>query len=141
MTRDQLRDVIEKSYQARRLENTDDVLSFFAEDATFRIVANSALGDLGTPRRGHRELRPFFHQLFADWDWIDFPIKSIVIDESGTPAKAAVHCGGTMYHKPSDTRVSLDTLDLITFENGKIVDFVEFFDTDLIRRVVAAGGQ
>ena len=31
--------------------------------------------------------------------------------------------------------MQVDTLDLLTFEDGRIIDFVEFFDTDLIGKV------
>ena len=135
MTRDELEVTIRKMYDARRFEDTDRVLAYFSPNATFRIMANEELGDLGNPLKGHDELRPVFEGLFEVWDWLDFPIESILIDDSGERFRAAVHSSGTMRFTPTGREVQVDTLDLLTFEDGRIIDFVEFFDTDLIGKV------
>ncbi len=140
MTRDEMERAIEQSYHDRRCENVDACLRHFAEDGKFRIVANEKFGDLGRPLKGYGEIRPFFERLFADWDWKGFEIQSLLIDGN----RAAVHCAGRMYYTPTEQDVEMDTLDLLTFEDGKIVDFVEFFDTDLVAQVVkgaAVGGE
>jgi ketosteroid isomerase-like protein len=46
--------------------------------------------------------------------------------------QAAVHSRVTLRFVPKDLTVSTDLLDLWKFENGKIVELIEFADTALV---------
>lgn len=127
-----LEGMIRQSYEARRRENVEDVLTYFDPQATFRIVANSDLGELGRQLQGHDELRAAFAELFRTWDWRDFPVKQMIIEGD----KVVVHSGGVMHHTPSKKDVNFETVDILTLKDGKIVDFVEFFDTHLLDKIV-----
>jgi ketosteroid isomerase-like protein len=136
MSRAEVERVIRDSYAARRDEDVEAVLGFFTKDATFRISINERLGEYGRTIRGHEELRQFFVQLFRTWDWREFHFESVVIDESGRQIRAAVHSTGTMRHAPSGREFRFETLDLLSFSDGRIASFLEFFDTDLLAQFI-----
>ena len=103
----------------------------------FRVVANNRLGELGEERRGHNELLETWRVLFAMWDWTNFPIKSVIIDDSNSPVKAVVHSSGPMTYTPTGETVEFETLDLLTIADGKIIDFLEFLDTHQLADIVS----
>jgi ketosteroid isomerase-like protein len=47
---------------------------------------------------------------------------------------------GTIRHVPTGIPIVTEILDKITVREGKIVEFVEFLDTDAIANVVGEGG-
>lgn len=125
-----VRGIVEEAYETRRRENVDEAVACFHPDATFRIVANSGLGEISQSFTGHDALRAAFEEFFKTWDWRDFPIKDIIVDGN----KAAVHSSGTMRHSPSGTDFTYEILDMVTLEDGKIVEFVEFLDTHMLKQ-------
>ncbi len=141
MTRSEIEDLIRTSYAARQREDVEGVMAFFSEDATFRISANERLGPLAVSLKGHDQLRACWIEQFAIWDWHDFPVISVLIDEGQSPVQAAVRCQGEIVHTPSGHRFPFETLDILTVENGKITDFMEFFDTDLAVQVQSMGAS
>ncbi|MCP4941828.1 MAG: hypothetical protein GY924_07585 [Planctomycetaceae bacterium] len=133
MTSQEIRQLVEDSYAARRGEFVDATLDFFDPDAVFRIVANPGMGDIGRTVRGHDQLRTQLEGLFEAWDWKDFPIKNITVDGD----TAYVHSSGTMHFTPTDKDVELEALDIVKFKNGKIIEFTEFTDTHLVASLIA----
>lgn len=136
MTRNEIENIVRESYAARRIGDIEATAAYFAEDATFRISACEALGDLGTPLRGKSDLRGLWGTVFPTYDWSEFPIRSIMIDDGTAPPRAVVHCAGTMVYTPTGQRFEAETLDMLTFENGKITDFLEFVDTHMLFQIL-----
>ena len=138
MNRAELEKMIRDAYSARRLENSTVALSYFSEDATFRVVAGDRFGDLGKVLKGHEQVLAGLEKQFATWDWEDFLVRSIIIDDNASPARAVVHCAGTIIFSPKNLSFEAETLDMLTIEDGKIIEFVEFFDTDSVAQKIAA---
>ncbi len=136
MRRAEVERVIEAAYAARRAEDVEGALAHFLPTATFRMVVNDRLGEAGRQVRGFDDLRAAFGEMFATWDFRELPLAQVVIDDAATPVRAAVHSSGTVRHAPSGQEFSFEMLDLLTFEDGKIASFLQFFDTDLLAQVV-----
>lgn len=132
MRRSDVERVIQAAYAARRAEDVEGALAFFLPTATFRIVVNDRLGEAGRQLAGHEELRAAFREMFATWDFRELPLAHVVIDDSVQPVRAAVHSNGRVRHAPSGIEFSFEMLDLLTFEDGKIASFLQFFDTDML---------
>jgi ketosteroid isomerase-like protein len=130
MRRVEVERVIRDAYAARRREDVEAAIGYFTPGATFRIVVNERLGDAGREVRGHEELRAAFRELFAIWDFHELRIDHMVIDEAERPVRAAVHSAGVVRHAPTGERFGFEMLDLLTFEDGRIASFLQFFDTD-----------
>jgi ketosteroid isomerase-like protein len=139
MGRDEVEQVIRGAYAARRAEDVEAALGYFAEDASYRISVSKRLGEYGRTIRGHAELRAAFCQLFATWDWRAFTTEEVIVDETVRPARAAVYSSGRMRHAPSGREFDFETLDLLSVEGGRITSFVEFFDTDMLAQLTAPG--
>jgi len=127
-----MRAIVEGAYASRRHNDVEEVVPYFHPKATFRIVASADLGELSQTFTGHDALRGAFEQFFKIWDWQQFPIKDMIIDGN----KATVHSCGTMRHTPSDTEFPYEILDIVTVEDGKIIEFVEFLDTHQLKQFV-----
>jgi ketosteroid isomerase-like protein len=132
MRRAEVERVIEAAYVARRAEDVEAALAQFQPAATFRMVVNDRLGEAGRQLSGHAQLRAAFAEMFATWDFRELPLAQVVIDDAVTPPRAAVHSNGRVRHAPSGQEFSFEMLDLLTFEDGKIASFLQFFDTDML---------
>ena len=62
-----------------------------------------------------------------------------MIDGSAVPVRAAVYTTGRIRHTPSGREFEFETLDLLSFEEGRIASFLEFFDTDMLAQLTAPG--
>lgn len=128
-----LKAIIEDAYTARRAEDVDAIMSFFHPDVVFRIVADPDLGVLSQTIRGHDEFRPAIEAMCATWDWTSMPAMDIIVDGD----RAVVHSIGELRHAPTDNRFDFEILDKLTFKDGKIIEFIEFVDTQRIQMVLA----
>ena len=98
MKRSDIERVIRETYEARRDEDVDGVLAHFTKDATFRLSAGERFGPYSLTVSGYEDLRHHFGQLFSTWDFRRFRIGELVIDEGGSPVRAAAHLDGTLRH-------------------------------------------
>lgn len=130
-----IRGVIEAAYDARTREDVEDIMALFADDAVFRLAATADLGEMSKPLHGHAEIRAAIETMCATWDWSNFPRVDIIVQGS----TAAVHSSGEMIHTPSGDTFQFEIFDKIRVENGKIVEFVEFLDTQLLSQYLPGG--
>jgi ketosteroid isomerase-like protein len=117
--------IVRDAYGARRRNDAEATLAFFAPTAEFRLVGPEPLAPLTTAVRDHGSLRPMFTQLFATWDWSNYAMVDLLVDGD----RAALRCAGPMRFVPTNTVIDTQTFDLITIQEGKIVHLLEFFDT------------
>jgi predicted SnoaL-like aldol condensation-catalyzing enzyme len=73
--------------------------------------------------------------LVAMFHFIDRDIVCMMIDGE----RAAVHSRVKIRYVPRDMTVSTDLLDTFHFNDRKIVEFVEFADTALVKGSMSAG--
>jgi ketosteroid isomerase-like protein len=117
--------IVRDAYDARRRNDAEATLAFFALTAEFQLVGPAPLAPLTDAVRGHGSLRPMFTQLFATWDWSNYAIVDLLVDGD----RAALRCAGPMRFVPTNTVIDTQTFDLLTIQDGRIVHFLQFFDT------------
>ena len=83
---------------------------------------------------GGSDVRMVLEKLARDWDWANYRIESILVDGN----RAVVHSRGQMRYVPKDELLETETLDLLTIENGKIAEIVQFCDTYAVVRKIGA---
>lgn len=135
MTRDQIETLLTETYAARRAQDGPRCAAGFHPDIQFQIVADKVFGPIADPINGMDQLCAAMDELCATWDWSEFPVKTMVIDMVADPVRAVVNSAGVITHIPSGQRLELETLDMHTFRDGKIVEFREFFDTYKLAQV------
>ena len=112
-------------YEQRKKGDIEGIMAGFAPNAQFRMAGSSALAPMTTAVRSQAPLRALMEQLIASWDWTDYKVDTVLVDGN----RVAVYSKGTMHYGPDKYPVTTETFDLLTIEEGKIVDFVQFCDT------------
>ncbi len=133
MNREEVRNLIERCYAARRRGDVEAVLETFHPEGIFRLNGGPDIDVLSAGIVGRAALRELFGSLFAAWDWKEFMITNLVIDGE----RASVHCAGPLVYVPTMTRVVSQTLDLVTIRDGKVVELIEFCDTQTLVKIIS----
>ncbi len=120
--------LIEQGYAARKKGDVEAILALFHPDGRFQLVGSPQLTNICGVAAGHGELRAAMTALVANFEFLQRDVVSILIDGN----QAAVHSRIKLRAVAKDRTVTTEILDLWTFEDGKILTFVEFADTALI---------
>jgi ketosteroid isomerase-like protein len=120
--------LIKQGYAARERGDVDAIIACFRPDGRFHLVGSPQAASICGLAAGHAELRAAMGALVANFEISQRDFVAILIDGN----RAAVHSRVKARHVPNDKIVTTDILDLWTFENGEIVEILEFADTALI---------
>ncbi|KQV28560.1 ketosteroid isomerase [Rhizobium sp. Root1203] len=123
VSKDELKGLVERIFEARREGDLDSLMSFLADDCVFRVVGNQHLAPLTDPVVGAEALRRTMRQLIDGWDMKAIEFVSIHVDGN----VALVHRRGRM--RCGATEFDTEIMDKMTFEDGKVKECVEFIDT------------
>jgi ketosteroid isomerase-like protein len=64
-------------------------------------------------------------------------VRREILNELIEGDRAAVHSRLVVRYKPTGETQTTDCLDLLKFQDGKIIELIEFADTALIRRMLS----
>ena len=123
--RDDVEAQVRSIYGLRKKGDLEGIMASFTPNARFRMAGHNGLAPLTTPVEGSTKLRELMQQLVSAWDWKDFEIRTVLVDGN----RAAVYSAGTMYYGSQRVPVETELFDLLTLEDGKIANFVQFCDT------------
>ncbi len=126
--RETIQAVIEQGYAARKTGDIEGILAIFHPDAKFELAGSKALTPAVGIAKGHQELRMALAGLIEGFEFVERDIIGSMIDGE----QAAIHSRVQLRHRPKNKTVTTDILDVWKFEDGKVVEFVEFVDTALI---------
>lgn len=118
-----LKDIVKQIYQARGEGDLDRLMSFFGDNCVFRVAGNRHLAQLTDPVVGSAALREAMRHFIDTWEMKDLKFVDVHIDGD----VALVHREGHMRHISTD--FDTEIMDKITFDNGKVIEVVEFLDT------------
>ena len=105
-----------------------------AEDIVFGLNARGTGQESLSERvRGKAAVRPILQQLFEIWRFDDWKQISLLIDGE----KALLHWTARATCVPTGKSDNFDVFDLITFQDGKIVDYHQSTDTALMMSLAA----
>lgn len=133
-SRSEIEQFVNNTYEERTKGNIDKLLSHFHPDCRFRIAGSERMGPLSAHINGRENFRPMLKALIDDWDFAEFHTEGLYVDGETVFA----HRAGTIRHVPTGTPIVTEILDKITVRDGKIVEFVQFLDTDAIANVAGA---
>jgi ketosteroid isomerase-like protein len=125
-------EVIERAYEARNNGAIDALMAEFHPKAVFELKGDkSALSVVGRAE-GEANVRAALGQLIGAFDFLQREIRETIVEGD----RAIVHSRLKIKFVPSGQIFDTDVLDSIKFEDGKIVELVEFADTALIKDLV-----
>lgn len=120
------------AYAARVRGDVDATMKYFADDAVFRIHGRGtgvpALSDAAV---GKAAIAQAMAQLVEGWRFDDWKELALLVDGD----KAALHWTAKATCLATNKSEMLDAFDLVTFRDGKFVDFHQHVDTAMIMRL------
>ena len=101
-------------------------LDLVADDIRLRSLADGRPGVAFTREvRSREEFVRYFTGLLGDWEMLHYTTDDFVVD-----GDRVVMRGSTAWrHRKTGRVVETRKVDFVTFRNGKIVEFDEFYDT------------
>jgi ketosteroid isomerase-like protein len=125
--------LIRNAYAARIGKDLDDVMKFFAPDATFQFAGAAAASPAAVRVQGATDLRATFTALIAAFDILELTLLTSVIEGD----KAAMHWHVKVKYNPTGEVHDTELFDLWTIEGNRVTGFVQFADTALVAKLMA----
>ena len=126
---------IRQAYAARDRGDLDELVAAFHPEARFTLVGDKKALDVVGSVQGHRGLREALGGFIATFQFVERQILSELVEED----RAAVHSRLVVRYTPTNETRTTDCLDLLKFQDGKIIELVEFADTALVRDMMSSG--
>jgi ketosteroid isomerase-like protein len=131
--RQAVEDLLEELYAARVGGDLEVIGKLFAEDASFEIAGSNETSPMATLIKGSGRIMRLMQGMISAFELSDFTVVEMLIDGD----QAAVRWRATIYHTKSRQVFTTELADFITIANGKVVSFIEFFDTALAAKILA----
>jgi ketosteroid isomerase-like protein len=131
MDRATIESILKEAYAARVRGDVEATVGFFADDAVFALAGASHVALRCTDCDA---LRGAMAGLVQAFEFKAHEILSLVVEGEKAAAHTRVRVRSTVTGEEETTEMA----DLVTFRDGKIVSFLEFCDTALAARMLAA---
>ena len=129
--REAIRKVIEQAYAERARGNVKGVMDLFHADAVFELVGEKKALALTGAVRGHPSVQEAITQLIGNFEFIERDIISFIADGD----RASVRSRLKIRFAPKNLTFTTELTDLFKFQDGKIIELVEFADTALLKEI------
>jgi ketosteroid isomerase-like protein len=123
-----IQNLIEKAYEARRVGDVEGIVSIFHPNGVFQLAGSKTTTQAVGITTGHDDLRKTMTGLIQAFEFVHRDILTFLIDGD----QAAVHSRVQIRVTLKNQMVTTDILDVWKFEDGKVMEFVEFVDTALL---------
>ncbi|WP_282607885.1 nuclear transport factor 2 family protein [Pelagibius sp. Alg239-R121] len=124
-----LLDTMRSAYAAYDTGDAGPLLALFSEEGVIRFTAPESFLHFAGPSYGPEGARNALIAISEMFEWKTYNVYELVVDGNSVFAIT----GGLLRHKESDQETEVQLGDLIRFEGGKIVEFIEFFDSAGLR--------
>lgn len=132
-SRETMLDLIKLAYTARGRGDLEGLMTAFHPEAVFTLAGDKGSLQVAGSVQGHRGLRETLGGFIATFKFVEREILSEVVDAD----RAAVHSRLVVRYNPTNTTLTTECLDLLKFQDGKIIELVEFADTALIKDMIS----
>jgi len=119
----ELKGIVRQIFKARAEGDLERLMSFLGDSCVFRIAGSRHLAPLTDPVVGSAALRATMRHFIDTWEMKALEIVDIHVEGD----VALVHRSGQMRH--GTTHFDTEVMDKMTFDNGKLIECVEFIDT------------
>jgi len=135
--RETMLDLIKRGYVARGRGDLEGLMAVFHPDAVFRLVGDKKTLEVAGSVQGHGGLREALGGLIAAFEFVERQILGELVEGD----RAAVHSRLVVRHNPTNTTQTTECLDLLKFQDGKIIELIEFADTALIKAMMSGAAE
>jgi ketosteroid isomerase-like protein len=133
--REAMLEVVRGAYAARGRGDLEGLMSAFHPTAVFTLVGDKKALDVVGSVQDHAGLREALGGYIANFEFGKREILSELVDGD----RAVVHSRLVVRYKPKNKVWTTDVLDLFKFQDGKIIELIEFTDTAQIKDMMADG--
>ena len=131
---DRIAALVRAAYEARRRGDLDAVMTHFSPRAQFMLVGSPAASPVPSSALGAAAVREVLRRLMASFEMDELELLDLLVDGS----RAAVHWRARIRAPATGAEAETELLDLLAFEDDKIVSFRQFADTALAARLLGA---
>ena len=131
--REALLDQIRRAYAARSKGDLDDLMTAFHPEAVFTLVGDKQALSVAGSAQGHSAVREGMDKFISTFEFVERHILSELVEGD----RAVVHSRVTVRFRPKNSKHRTEILDLFRFQNGKIIELMEFADTALIGKMMS----
>jgi ketosteroid isomerase-like protein len=135
--RETMLELIKRAYSARGRGDLEGLMAVFHPEAAFRLVGDQKALEVAGSVQGHGSLREALGGFIATFQFVERQILSEVVEGN----RAAVHSRLVVRHTPTNTTRTTECLDLLRYQEGKIIELIEFADTALIRDMMSSASE
>lgn len=130
-------DSMRAAYDAYDKGDAAPFLDLFAEDGVIRFTAPESILHFAGPSWGPEGARKALAAISEIFAWERYRVYEMLVDGDSVFAIT----GGLLRHKETDQKTEVQLGDLIRFQAGRIVEFVEFFDSAGLRAWMKRDGK
>lgn len=131
--RDALLDQVRRAYAARGKGALDDLMTEFHPEAVFTLVGDKQALSVTGSAQGRSAVREGMDKFISTFEFVERHILSELVEGD----RAAVHSRITVRFRAKNSEHKTEVLDLFRFQNGKIIELIEFADTGLIGKMMS----
>jgi ketosteroid isomerase-like protein len=135
--RETMLDLIKLAYAARGRGDLEGLMAAFHPEAVFTLVGDKKALEVAGSVQGHRGLREALGGFIATFQFVERQILSELVEGD----RAAVHSRLVVRYNPTNTTRTTECLDLLKFQDGKIIELIEFADTALIKDMMSGTSE
>lgn len=122
-------EALRKAYDAYRRGDARPFFELCAEDVQFGLAASPEHFAYAGVRSGRDWVMHVIAEIGKDFAWEDFQARELIAERDWVIALT----GGKIRDRASNALLSADIVDVIRMKDGKVVQFVEYFDTRLLQ--------
>jgi ketosteroid isomerase-like protein len=135
MDRAAVESMLKDAYRARVAGDVEATVRHFTDDATFALAGAREASPVAVRCTGCERIRAVMGGLIDAFRFSEHEILAIFLDGP----KAAVHTRFRVRSAATGEEAVTETVDLMTFRDGKIAAYTQFCDTALAAKLAGAG--
>ena len=132
-SREAMIDTIYRAYDARGKGDIEGLMAAFHPNAVFELKGEKEMLEAAGAVQGLQNVRAAMTGFIEAFEFLQRDIVSAMVEGD----RAAVHSRLKIRFIPKDAVFTSDVLDTFKFEDGKIIELMEFADTALIKNLVS----
>ena len=123
--------IVRATYAARVRGDVDGTVHHFDQNATFRLVGDTAASPVPGVAAGAPKFRAHLAELIKAFTFHSYDIVDMVVEGSKAAVRTRIRVTSTMTGQTAET----ETADFIEVKDGRIVSFVQYCDTALAAKL------
>jgi hypothetical protein len=127
-------EALRRAYEAYRNGDARPFFELCAEDVQFGLAAAPEHFAYAGVRRGRDWVMHVIGEIAKEFAWEDFQARELIAERDRVIALT----GGKIRDRSCNALLSADIVDVIRMKDGKVVQFVEYFDSRLLHERDAA---